>query len=257
MRFANKTALVTGGGAGIGRAIAHRLAREGAAIVILDRDAEAADRVASEIGAGRAWAVAGEVTAEADIAAALAAAADRFGGLDVLVCNAAATTRSRLQDVSPADWDHETGVTLRSVFLCCRAALPALVARRGNVVAIGSVNASVYVGNPAYSAAKAGLRSLVQAVAVEYGGRGVRANLVSPGTVRTENESWRDRIARDPALFDKLVRWYPVGRVGEPDDIAAAVAFLAADEAGFVSGTELVVDGGLTAGMGSMAAELT
>jgi NAD(P)-dependent dehydrogenase (short-subunit alcohol dehydrogenase family) len=258
MRFEGKVALVTGGGAGIGRAIGRRLAREGAAVALLDVDAATAAGVAAEITAagGRAVALRGDVTVEADIAGALGAVADRFGGLDALICNAAATTRPRLEDVTPADWDRETGVTLRAVFLCCRAALPALAARRGNVVAIGSVNGSVYVGNPAYSAAKAGLRSLMQAIAVEWGPRGVRANLISPGTVRTEHESWRARLARDPAIFERVAAWYPVGRVGEPDDVAAAVAFLASGEAGFISGAELVVDGGLTAGLGGLAAAL-
>ena len=257
MRFKDKMVLVTGGGAGIGRAIARRLAAEGACVAILDTDAAAAHALANEIGSSKALAFPGDVTSEQDIAAAMAAVTERFGGLDVLVGNAGATTQGRLDDVTPEDWDRETGVTLRAAFLCVRAALPMLAARRGNVVAIGSVNGFIYVGNPAYSAAKAGLRSLVQAIAVEYGPRGVRANLVSPGTVRTEHESWKARLARDPEIFEKLAKWYPVGRVGTPDDIAAAVAFLASDEAAFVSGAELVVDGGLTAGMGPLTDWLT
>ncbi len=249
-RFLDRIALVTGGGAGIGRAIARRLAGEGSSVAILDLDAAAAHETARAIEAsgGSALAIQGDVTAEADIAAALAAVVVRFGALDVLVCNVGGTTQGRLDDVTPDDWDRETGVTVRAAFLCVRAALPRLAARRGNVVAIGSVNGLTYVGNPAYSAAKAGLRSLVQAIAVEYGPRGVRANLVSPGTIRTEHESWRARLARDPAIFEKLAAHYPIGRIGAPDDIAAAVAFLASDEAGFVTGTELVVDGGLMAG---------
>ncbi len=114
----------------------------------------------------------------------------------------------------------------------------------------------MYFGNPAYSAAKAGLRSLTQSLAVEAGPRGVRTNMVSPGSVRTASPSWAARQQRDPAIFEKLARWYPVGRVGRPEDIAAAVCFLAADEAAFVNGANLVVDGGLTAGMGVMAQEI-
>jgi NAD(P)-dependent dehydrogenase (short-subunit alcohol dehydrogenase family) len=127
---------------------------------------------------------------------------------------------------------------------------------RGVVVSVASVNGLMCFGNPAYSAAKAGLINLTQSIAVEYGPKGVRANAVSPGSVRTENQSWTRRLERDPQLFDKLARWYPVGRVGRPEDIAAAVAFLAADEAAFVNGANLVVDGGLTAGMAPMAREL-
>jgi NAD(P)-dependent dehydrogenase (short-subunit alcohol dehydrogenase family) len=111
-------------------------------------------------------------------------------------------------------------------------------------------------GNPAYSAAKAGLLSMTRSIATEYGPKGIRCNAVSPGTVQTENSSWKRRVAEDPKIFEKLNRWYPVGRVGQPDDIAAAIAFLAADEAAFVNGTNLVVDGGVTAGMAPMIKEL-
>jgi NAD(P)-dependent dehydrogenase (short-subunit alcohol dehydrogenase family) len=139
----------------------------------------------------------------------------------------------------------------------CRAVLPGMVERgRGVIVSVASVNGLMCFGNPAYSAAKAGLLNLTQSIAVEYGPKGVRANAVSPGSVRTENRSWTSRLERDPQLFEKLARWYPVGRVGKPEDIAAAIAFLAADEAAFVNGANLVVDGGLTAGMGPMAREL-
>ena len=128
---------------------------------------------------------------------------------------------------------------------------------QGVIVNIGSVNGLIALGNPAYSAAKAGLLNFTKALAVEYGPKGIRANMVSPGTVATEAPSWQERRRRDPAIFDKLARWYPVGRVGRPEDIAAAVAFLAADEASFVNGANLVVDGGLTAGMAPMIEELT
>jgi NAD(P)-dependent dehydrogenase (short-subunit alcohol dehydrogenase family) len=258
MRFANKVALVTGGGDGIGRATALRLAAEGAAVVVLDIAAEAAEGTVAAIVAagGRAAAFVGSVTSEADIAAALAGAEQGFGGLDVLVNNAAATDKPTLADVAPADWDREFAVTLRGAWLCARAALPLLSARRGAIVNIGSVNGLMYFGNPAYSAAKAGLLSLTRSLAVEYGPRGVRANMVSPGTIRTDAPSWTARLRRDPNVFDRLARWYPVGRVGLPEDIAAAVCFLAADEAGFINGANLVVDGGLTAGMPVMADEL-
>jgi NAD(P)-dependent dehydrogenase (short-subunit alcohol dehydrogenase family) len=133
-----------------------------------------------------------------------------------------------------------------------------MVARgNGVIVNVGSVNGLLTLGNPGYSAAKAGLLNLTRSLATEYGPKGIRANMVSPGTIRTGSPSWQKRLARDPQVFDKLARWYPVGRVGRPDDIAAAIAFLAADEAGFVNGANLVVDGGLTAGMAPMIEELT
>jgi NAD(P)-dependent dehydrogenase (short-subunit alcohol dehydrogenase family) len=253
-RFADKVALVTGGGAGIGRATVRRMTGEGARVVVLERDAAAAARVADE--AGPACVVCeGDATREADVATAVAAAV-ALGGLDILVNNAGATWAARFEDCSPEAWDREFDVTLRSAVLCCRAVLPVLRTPGAAVVNVGSVNGLMYFGNPAYSAAKAGLLSLTRSLAVEYGQAGIRVNMVSPGSVRTEAATWRDRAARDPAIFERIARWYPLGRVGEPDDIAAAIAFLASDEAAFVSGANLVVDGGLTAGMGMMAAEL-
>ena len=250
--------VITGGGDGIGRTTALRLAAEGAALAVFDIAGEAAEATAADIRAagGRAIACAGSVTSEADIAAALAAAAQAFGALHVLVNNAAFTDKPLLKDVAPADWDREFDVTLRGAWLCARAALPWLAAQGGAIVNIGSVNGLMYFGNPAYSAAKAGLLSLTKSLAVEYGPRGVRTNMVSPGSIRTNHITWTLRQQRDPQIFEKLARWYPVGRVGKPEDIAAAVCYLAADEAGFVNGANLVVDGGLTAGMPVMADEL-
>ena len=260
MRFRGRVAIVTGGGEGIGRATAQRLAAEGAAVVVNDIDAARAERCAAVIAeaGGQAAASAGSVTDEAAVAAAVALGVARFGAVDVLVNNAALTTKSTLDDCAPADWDREFDVTLRGAFLVTRTVLPHMLAQgRGAIVNIGSVNGLMYFGNPAYSAAKAGLLSLTRSLAVEAGPRGVRTNMVSPGSVRTDNPSWTARQQRDPDIFRKLARWYPVGRVGQPEDIAAAVCFLASDEAAFVNGANLVVDGGLTAGMGVMAQELT
>jgi NAD(P)-dependent dehydrogenase (short-subunit alcohol dehydrogenase family) len=256
-RFTGKVAIVTGGGSGIGRATSLRLASEGASVLVMDISETAGNSVASEIGP-RAAAVAGDITRAADIDAAIGRAEEVFGPVDVLVNNAALTIKATFAECAPADWDREFDVTLRGAYLFCRAILPRMVARgSGAIVNIGSVNALMYFGNPAYSAAKAALLSLTRSLAVEAGPHGVRVNMVSPGTVRTGAASWTVRQQRDPAIFEKLARWYPVGRVGNPEDIAAAVAFLAADEAGFVNGTNLVVDGGLTAGMAVMAEEIT
>jgi NAD(P)-dependent dehydrogenase (short-subunit alcohol dehydrogenase family) len=227
MRYAGKVAIVTRGGNGIGRATALRLASEGAAVVIMDlrsADGEAVAKSISDSG-GRALFVAGDAA---------------------------------LAECTPDDWNQELEGTLKTAFLCCRAVLPLMVEQGGGaIVNIGSVNGFSYVGNPAYSAAKAGLLNLTQAIAVEYGPRGVRANMVSPGTIRTSGRSWVRRLERDPEIFEKLARWYPLGRVGRPEDIAGAVAYLGSDEAGFVNGANLVVDGGLTAGQTIMVDELT
>jgi len=260
MRYSGRTAIVTGGGNGIGRATAHRLASEGAGVVVMDLKAEDAGAVAESISkaGGRALAIAGDARLEPDIARTIERGIEAFGAIDVLVNNVALVLKATLMECTPEDWDREFEGTLKTAFLFSRAVLPQMVAQgRGAIVNIGSVNGFTYVGNPGYSAAKAGLLNLTQAIAVEYGPRGVRANMVSPGTIRTSTRSWLKRLERDPQIFEKLARWYPVGRVGRPDDIAAAVAYLGADEASFVNGANLVVDGGLTAGQSVMVDELT
>jgi NAD(P)-dependent dehydrogenase (short-subunit alcohol dehydrogenase family) len=227
---------------------------------VLDIDGDAAQETAAALrGRGaRALALIADVTDEAAVQIALEASLETFGRIDVLVNNAARTAKGNLAQTTPADWACEIEGTLSSAFLVSRAVLPQMVERgQGAIVNVGSVNGLLALGNPAYSAAKAGLINLTQALATEYGPKGIRANLVSPGTVRTEHPTWQARLARDPEVFEKLARWYPVGRVGEPTDIAAAIAFLASDDAAFVNGANLVVDGGLTAGLAPMIAELT
>jgi len=259
-RYEGKRVLVTGGGLGIGRAIARRLASEGAAVAILDLNAEnlAGTKQLLEDAGARVEAFEVDVADMKGVTDTLAKVEKALGGLDLLVNNAAFTIKGSIADTEPDDWDREVAVTLKGPYLCARAVLPGMTRRgKGGIVNIGSVNGLTALGNPAYSAAKAGLENFTKSLATEYGPRGIRANMVSPGTVRTEAPTWRIRQKKDPAIFDKLARWYPVGRVGRPEDIAAAVAFLGADEAGFVNGANLVVDGGLTAGMGVMIKELT
>jgi meso-butanediol dehydrogenase/(S,S)-butanediol dehydrogenase/diacetyl reductase len=259
-RYAGKVALITGAGRGIGRATAERLASEGASLAILDRDGDAA-RVAAaalERTGNRAIALDADITDQAAVAAAVQATLQAFTRVDVLVNNAAWVLKGNLEQTDPGDWQSELDGTLTGAFLVTRTVLaPMLQQRKGAIVNIGSVNGLLALGNPGYSAAKAGLLNFTRSLATEYGPKGIRANMVSPGTIQTESPSWQKRLARDPQVFEKLARWYPVGRVGKPDDIAAAVAFVAADEAGFVNGANLVVDGGLTAGLAPMIEELT
>ncbi len=221
MRYQGKTALITGAGAGIGRAIAERLGAEGAAVVAVDRDPDGLARTEAilEKAGVPVLAAQADVTDEAAIGAALAQAEDRFGRLDVLVNNAAFTIKGSIAETGPDDWDAEVAVTLKGPYICARAALPGMTARGGGVIInIGSVNGLVALGNPAYSAAKAGLLNYTLALATEYGPKGLRANMVSPGTVRTEAPTWRIRLEKDPEIFEKLARWYPVGRVAIDDD---------------------------------------
>lgn len=259
MRFLGKSALVTGGGGGIGSAIAERLAFEGGAVGVLDRRGDAAAEVAARVKAGGGGAVAltAEITDPDSVATALTEMTETIGAPDVLVNNAAWAVKGDLESTTLADWQAEIQVDLDGQFVCAKAVLPGMVARgAGAIVNIGSVNGLMALGNPAYSAAKAGLLSYTRSLAVEYGPKGIRTNMVSPGTVETDIETWRIRRQKNPKIFEQLARWYPVGRVGRPEDIAAAVAFVAADEAGFVNGANLVVDGGLTAGLPVMIEEL-
>ncbi|AWL38947.1 MULTISPECIES: SDR family NAD(P)-dependent oxidoreductase [unclassified Streptomyces] len=244
-RLDGHTALVTGAGQGIGAATARRLAAEGAAVLVTDLDAARADRVAREIrekDGGTAEALACDVGDRAAVEAAVAHAVATFGGLDVLVNNAYANHEDAalFEDEADDSWAHTLDITLSGPYRCSRAALPHLAASgRGAVVNIGSVNGEQDFGGHAYSAAKAGLASLTRTLAGHAGPRGVRVNLVAPGTIRTEGWTGREGdLARARAL-------YPLGRLGEPDDIAAAVAFLASRDAAWITGTTLRVDGGL------------
>lgn len=257
-RYTDKKILVTGGGGGIGRAISLRLAGEGGAIAVLDKNDEAAAESVRQITAqgGRAASVIADITDWASVQNAVAEAEQALGALDVMINNAGWALRGSVEDTAPEEWDQEIAVNLRGHFLCAKAVLPGMVARgRGVIVNIGSVNGFVALGNPGYSAAKAGLYSLTQALSGEYGPKGIRTNMISPGTIETDIETWRIRREKNPEIFDTLARWYPVGRVGQPEDIAAAVAFIAADEAAFVNGANLMVDGGLTASLNPMIEE--
>jgi NAD(P)-dependent dehydrogenase (short-subunit alcohol dehydrogenase family) len=256
-RLSGRTAVVTGGGRGIGRVIAQRFAAEGAAVVVADIAPERADEVAREIGAagGRAVATHTDVTAAADVAAMRASAEDAFGGVDVLVNNAAVDGGDDLLVIDEATWDRDIRVCLKSVFLCSKELLPGMIERRrGVIVNIASVNGLAYFANEGYSAAKAGMISLTKSIAARYGRHGVRCVAIAPGTIRTP--IWQEKVDREPDVFERLTRWYPLRRVGEPEDVASAALFLASDEASWITGTVVGVDGGLLAGNERMAREL-
>lgn len=245
-RFEGYGVLVTGAARGIGAAVSRRLAAEGARVLVTDVDLPEAERTAAalrELGlATEAFGC--DVASQDSVDRAVARAVESFGALDVLVNSAAHCTPDHplFEDEPDDEWASDLDITLTGPYRCCRAALPHLVASgRGAVVNIGSVNGSQDFGNHAYSAAKAGLASLTRTLAGHAGPRGVRVNLVMPGTVRTS--AWEGRDAE----LDAVSGLYPLGRVGEPEDIAAAVAFLASRDASWITGTTLAVDGGLTA----------
>ncbi len=258
MRLEHHVALITGGGSGIGRATGLRFAAEGAAVAVFDRHADAAEAVAGEIASagGRAVAVAGDVTDLAALEAAAETAADRLGPVSILGANAAISDGDDPLTIDEATWDRTVDVVLKGVFLSAKAVLPGMLAAgRGAIVTISSVNGQAGIGEEPYSAAKAGVINFTKNLATRYGGRGIRANCIAPGTIRTP--IWQPRVDRDPEVFDRIGPWYPLGRVGEPEDIANAALFLASDEAAWITGVVLNVDGGLMAGIPRFGEELT
>ena len=236
--MAGDVAIVTGAGSGIGRAVAHRLARDGMAVVVNDLSAERAQAVAQEIAGNdyAAKAFAGDVAREDDVSALVAFASATFGDCGVLVNNAGIVQQTRFVDLTPADFDRMFAVHVRGAFLCTRAVLPAMIAKgRGVVINIASQLGQIGgVELVHYSAAKAALIGMTKALAREVSGQGVRVNAVAPGPINTPlvmalSQDWRRAKAKE----------LPLGRFGEPDEVAATVSFLASAEASLYVGQTL------------------
>jgi NAD(P)-dependent dehydrogenase (short-subunit alcohol dehydrogenase family) len=257
MRFQGQVAVITGGGSGLGRVLARRFAAEGASVIVADVVGHSATAVADEISeaGGRSLAHTTDVTDATDVEAMVETAREAFGPVQILVNNAARATDADFLDLSEETWEEDVAITLKGPFLCSQAVLADMTENRSGVILnIASVNALTYFGNEAYSAAKAGILSLTRSLAVRYGPFGVRVNAIAPGTLKTP--AWEQRRKKDPEVLERVSRWYPLGRVGEPEDVAGAALFLASDEAAWISGAVLPVDGGLTAGNLQMAQEI-
>lgn len=236
-----KTALITGAGGGIGRALVAAFGQAGAAVIGADREAAMLDGLH----------LAGKVLCDlSDTAATQKAVRDHLaahGTPDILVSNAGFTRAETMDDVDMAVWESELAINLNGAYAVAAPIVEAMAARgTGSVVFIASVNGLAHFGNPAYSAAKAGLIAYARAIALERGHRGVRANVVCPGSVRTP--AWDHRLEKNPTLLDKVLPHYPLGRLVTPQEVANAVIFFASDASSGITGTTLAVDAGLTAG---------
>ena len=248
-RVEGKLALVTGAGSGIGAASALALAREGATVALADIDLAAARRRAATIEAegGRAIALQVDLGDEASVIAMVEAAAAQLGGLDILHNNAADTLLSRTRDkpvegVETEVWDAILRINLRGTMIACRAAIPHLRQRAGAIVNTSSGAAlSGALSHSAYSASKAAINSLTLSIATQHGKQGIRCNAICPGLIVTA--ATRDSYASS-GVGDIMLRHNLTPRLGTPEDIAAAVVFLASDEAGYITGQLISVDGG-------------
>jgi NAD(P)-dependent dehydrogenase (short-subunit alcohol dehydrogenase family) len=253
-RLEGKVALVTGGGSWIGRRTAQRFAQEGAAVVVADLvagSAEETERLISDAG-GRAEGVRVDVTDAAQIDAAVARTLEAFGDIEVVVNNAGITIVGAAHELPEDRWDREMAINLKSVFLVSRAAWPHLRRRGGgSIVSTASIAGLWAIPNDAaYCASKAGVIMLTKCMALDGAGDGIRVNCVCPGFVQTPMIEGYFRDQPDPEGARRFaVGLHPLGRLGEPLDIADGFVYLASDEARWVTGAALVIDGGLTCGI--------
>lgn len=258
--FDGKVALVTGGSKGMGRAAATRLAAGGASVLVFANDRPSVEDVAAEIGSAARGFV-GDVSTAGDVAAAVAAAVTAFGGLDILVCSAGIQRYGTVVDTPEEVWDQVLDVNLKGVYLAARAAIPEMRKRGGgSIVAISSVQAFASQESvAAYTASKGGINALVRAMALDHAREGITVNAVCPASVDTPMLRWAADLYKGEGSADELIalwgRAHPVGRVGRPEEIADAIAFLAGPHARFITGTELKVDGGVLAKLGIVLPE--
>jgi 3-oxoacyl-[acyl-carrier protein] reductase len=244
MRLNGRVAVVTGAGRGLGEAIARRFADEGAAVLINDMDATTAAATVAQIeqGGGRAAALVGSVTDEAVVQALMARAVEAFGGLDILVNNAGITRDKLLKDMRVEDWDAVLDLNLRATFLCCKYATPRMVAEGwGRVI---NMSSRAHLGNKGqvnYSASKAGVIGLTRSLSMELGKFGVTANCIAPGIIATPGVTSLPHYDR---LVERVAPTLPIPRLGRPEDVAGVAAFLASDDAAYITGETIHVSGG-------------
>ncbi len=246
-RLQDRTAVVTGAANGIGRAIAGRLAREGCRVALADVDAAQGEAAVAEIteAGGTAAFIQTDVTDETAVSHLIDETVRRFGTLDILVNDAGATPKKAVDDLTAAEWQAILNLNLTSMFLCAQKAHPHL-ARSGSGAIINIASLHAFLTVPlmsAYAASKGGVVAFTRSLAIEYA-PSIRVNAIAPGVIETE--TWRRSVPDFEAARQHRLKFHLLGRLGQPEDIAAATAFLASDDASFITGITLVVDGGIT-----------
>lgn len=249
MRLNQKSAIVTGGAGGIGRATALAFAREGARVVVVDIDGQAAQQVADDIAAagGEAVAVRADVSSDSDIADVVATAVDRFGGVDIVFNNAGIIRRADAVETTVEEWDRVFAVNVRSIFLMCKHVVPVMAAAGGGSIINTGSGWGLKGGGRAlsYCASKGAVVNMTRALAIDHGPQGIRVNSVNPGDTDTGmlREEAR-QLSEETGAFLAEAADRPLGRMGRPEEIAEAVVWLASDASSYVTGSALVVDGG-------------
>jgi NAD(P)-dependent dehydrogenase (short-subunit alcohol dehydrogenase family) len=245
---AERTALVTGGGSGMGEATSHRLAREGMAVGVLDVDLGAADRVAAQIAAagGRALALHADISDRSQVVAAAGALRQAFGPVTVVVNNAAVESFQPFDEIDDDSWDRIMSVNLKGAYIVTQAVLPDMLATGwGRIVNVSAIGAQSGATNMAhYTASKGGLISLSKSLAIELGAKGVTVNVISPGFILTPMSRRAIEGNLFPVPAEQIYGAYPIPRLGRPEEIAAACAYLTSEDAGYVTGQVLAVNGG-------------
>ena len=250
-RLENKVAMITGAGRGIGRAITYKMAHEGAMVALVDIDPESAQSAAEELRRQdcQALAIQTDITREIEVERAVSQVMERFGRVDILVNNAGKNFYHDATTMSEVDWDNAMNVDVKGAWLCCKYVLPSMkAAKAGSIINIASVHARITApGHFPYAAAKSALVGLTRNLALDYAPHNIRVNAICPGWVRTALvQGWFDRQADPKAVEDRVLSFQPLRRIGTPEEIANFASFVASDEASFITGAELVIDGGMS-----------
>jgi meso-butanediol dehydrogenase/(S,S)-butanediol dehydrogenase/diacetyl reductase len=245
MRLKDKTAIITGGGSGIGLATARAFCKEGAKVILFGRRKEKLISAADELG-DSVLIVQGDMTHNDDLDQLINKTLNNFKGIDILVNSAGLFNGAPLHEISDSQWDGIMDINIRSIFQLTRRVLPIMMAQKsGSIVHISSILGLIAVPQvAAYNVSKGALNQFSRSIAVEYGSYGIRSNSICPGLIETDMTA---DLMKDASLMQEWSKEYPIGRFGKPEDVASACLFLASDESSFITGTVLPVDGGFTA----------